>query len=135
MPVVSHIPRIAIAAMIVQVLSLVSSVHAAQPEDPRTSARHLRIINATFDSVTALAVAPRGSTAFVDTSFHAPLQGGLNSTTVSLPAGDCLRDVQVTFRNGRTETYPSLDVCRYNALRLSNGGGKSFRPELLVAGQ
>ncbi|MBV8157167.1 MAG: hypothetical protein JO278_05900 [Dyella sp.] len=135
MPVVSRTPCIAIAAVVVHALSLVPSVHAAPAGDQRTSARHLRIINATFDSVAALAVAPAGSAAFVDTSFHAPLQGGLTSTMVSLPAGDCLRDVRVTFLNGRIETYPSLDVCRYNALRLSNGGGKPFRPALLVAGQ
>lgn len=121
MPVVSRVPRIAVVAVVVLALSLVPSVHAAQAADQRTSARHLRIINATFDSVAALAVAPAGSTAFVDTSFHAPLQGGLNSATVSLPVGDCMRDVRVTFLNGRIETYPSLDVCRYNALRLSNG--------------
>lgn len=128
MPVVPRIPRIAIAAVVVHALLLLPTVHAAPVGDQRISARHLRIINATFDSVAALAVAPAGSTAFVDTSFHAPLQGGLNSMTVGLPSGDCLRDVRVTFLNGRIETYPSLDVCRYNALRLSSGAASRLVP-------
>jgi hypothetical protein len=132
MPVARLTRRIAIVAVIHALLAL-PSVHAAPAGAPRTPARQLRVVNATFDSVTAFALAPMGSAAFVDASFHAPLQGGLNSTTVSLPAGDCLRDVRVTFLNGRVETYPALDVCRYSGLRLTNGGGKSFRPELLVA--
>jgi hypothetical protein len=134
MPVVSRLARLVIAALAIHALSLLPSADAAPGDHARVSARQLRIVNATFDSVTALAVAPGGSGAFVDASFHAPLQGGLNSTTVSLPAGDCLRDVRVTFLDGRSETYPSLDVCRYHGLRLDSGGGKSYRPELLVAG-
>ncbi|RAO74772.1 hypothetical protein CA260_18320 [Dyella jiangningensis] len=106
----------------------------ADAGDARTPAHHLRLVNATFDSVTAFAMAPAGSGAYVEASFASPLQGGLSSTTVSVPSGDCLRDVRVTFINGRVETYPMLDVCRHSGLRLTNGGGKSFRPGLLVAG-
>ena len=100
----------------------------------QTSARHLRLVNATFDSVTAFAVAPAGSNVYVDAPFASPLQGGLSSATVSVPAGECLRDVRVTFLNGRVESYPGLDICRHSGLRLTSGGGRSFRPELLVAG-
>ena len=125
---VPHLVIIAVAAS-----CLASGVHADAAET-RTPARHLRLVNATFDSVTAFAMAPAGSGAYVEASFASPLQGGLNSTTVSVPNGDCLRDVRVTFLNGRVETYPMLDVCRHSGLRLTNGGGKAFRPGLLVAG-
>ena len=134
MPAYPRNPRVAMALLAIHAMSWGTFLHASPAGDERTAARHLRIVNATFDSVTAFAVAPAGSAVFVDTAFHAPLQGGLNSTTVSLPAGDCLRDVRVSFLNGRVETYPSLDVCRYNGLRLGTGAGRSFRPEMLVAG-
>ncbi|WP_201314744.1 hypothetical protein [Dyella sp. EPa41] len=108
--------------------------HAADAGAKQTSARHFRLVNATFDSVTAFAVAPAGSDAYVEAPFASPLQGGLSSATVSVPAGECVRDVRVTFLNGRVESYPGLDICRHSGLRLTSGGGRPFRPERLVAG-
>lgn len=85
------------------------------------SAHRLRIVNATFDSVVALAFAPMGSGDFDAVAMPRPLQGGMGSTVVDVPPGDCRRDVRVTFRDARAMVYPGLDVCRHDGLRLANG--------------
>jgi hypothetical protein len=84
----------------------------------RHPARHFDLVNATFDDVTALAIAPSGSDSFHDIALGEPLQGGLTSITVDVPDGGCLRDVRVTFHGGRTLLYPHIDACRYHGLRL-----------------
>lgn len=95
-----------------------SAAHAATG---RTAARHFKLVNATFDSVTALAIAPDGSDAFHDVALGEPLQGGLTSMIVDVPAGGCRRDLRVTFRGGRTLLLPHIDVCRGDGLRLTPG--------------
>jgi hypothetical protein len=116
-------PRRATARIPMFVLALcnllvVAPACAAQAHDARRAARHFDLINATFDSVTALAIAPAGSDAFHDIVLGEPLQGGRSSMTFDVPAGGCLRDLRVTFRNQRSLLYPHLDVCRYDGLRL-----------------
>lgn len=91
----------------------------ANPAPVRHPARHLDLINATFDSVTALAIAPAGSANFHDVALGQPLQGGLTSMTFDVPAGDCLRDIRVTFKDQRSMLYPHFDVCRHDGLRLA----------------
>lgn len=82
------------------------------------SASNFDLVNASFDSVTALAVAPAGSASFRDVDLGRPLQGGLDALTFRMPAGDCLRDLRITFRDGREETLQAIDVCRTHGLRL-----------------
>lgn len=77
------------------------------------------VVNATFDSVTDIATAPASSQRFEKVTLGGALPGGLNSATVRLPAGDCVRDVRVTFRNGRSQVFPAVDVCRTHGLRLA----------------
>jgi hypothetical protein len=101
-------------ALLLAVLSIVPA-HAGGDRRP---ARHFDLVNATFNDVTALAIAPAGSDAFHDIMLGEPLQGGLTSITFDVPDGGCLRDVRVTFRNGRTLLYPRIDACRYQGLRL-----------------
>jgi hypothetical protein len=91
---------------------------AAQTLDTRSPARHFNLVNATFDSVTSLAIAPVDSDAFHDVMLGEPLQGGLTSMTFDVPDGGCMRNLRVTFRDHRTTTYPNLDVCRFDGLRL-----------------
>lgn len=114
--------------------ALVASLNACAtaPDGPRTPARHLRIVNATSDSMTALAFAPASDPDFHEVAIGAPLQGGLNSTDVGVPAGDCLRDVRITFRGGRETVYPGLDVCRTTGLRLTRGASASAQAVVLV---
>jgi hypothetical protein len=84
-----------------------------------TPARSLKIVNATFDSATAMTVSPAGEDHFVDVVLGEPLHGGVADATVRLPAGRCLRDVRVTFQPGYTTTLAGLDVCRITGLRLA----------------
>ena len=124
-----HAPRFTVSITAVAVLACTMlatlSACATPAGDPRRPTRHFHLVNATFDSVTALAFAPAQSASFQDTAFSTPLQGGLTSIMVEVPAGECLRDVRVTFLDGREMVYPNLDVCRYDGLRLTDGGGKS----------
>jgi len=118
-----HPTRTAFAATLV---AAVVSMLAALPVDAtlaaeRRPARHFDLVNATFDSVIAFAIAPHGSDAFHDVALGEPLQGGLSSMTVDVPAGGCLRDLRVTFRGGRILLLPHIDVCRSDGLRLTPG--------------
>ena len=103
---------------------------AAHAGGGRHAARHFDVVNATSNSVTALAIAPAGSAAFHDIALGEPLQGGLTSITVDVPDGGCLRDIRVTFRHGRTLLYPRIDACRYHGLRLMPRDGHPQKTEL-----
>jgi len=104
--------------------SLIVAPSAACDEATRTPPRHFDLVNATFDSVTALAIAPAGRDAFRDIPLGRPLRGGLNSMTFDVPAGGCLRDLRVTFHGGRTKAFSHIDFCRSRGLRLTPRGGK-----------
>ena len=96
---------------------------AVSADAARRPARHFDLVNATFDSVTALAIAPADRDAFRDIGLGQPLQGGLTSMTFDVPAGGCLRDLRVTFHDGRTQLFPRIDVCRSSGLRLASHDG------------
>jgi hypothetical protein len=126
-------PPFVAVAFLFAVLS-VAPVHAGGTRHP---ARHFDLVNATFDDVIALAIAPAGSDSFHDIMLGEPLQGGMTSITVDVPDGGCLRDVRVTFRNGRTLLYPHIDACRYHGLRLmphDGGPGPAAASTLTQAG-
>ena len=86
--------------------------------------RYFDLINASHDSVTSLAVAPAGGEAFHDVDLGSPLRGGVTSTTVELPQGDCVRDFRLAFADGRVLVYPGIDVCRHRQLRLTRSDGR-----------
>jgi hypothetical protein len=96
---------------------------AASANAVRKPARHFDLVNATFDSVISLAIAPADHDAFQDIALGQPLQGGLTSMTFDVPAGGCLRDLSVTFHGGRTQLFPHIDVCRSSGLRLTPHNG------------
>lgn len=96
--------------------------------DARTPARHFDLVNATFDSVTALAIAPARGGAFHSIMLGQPLQGGLTSVTFDVPAGGCMRDLRVTFQGGRTQMFAGLDLCRTSGLRLLPYGSARATP-------
>lgn len=104
-------------------LLAVPSACAAHIEAALTSARHYKVVNATFDSITALAIAPAGRGNFNDVTIGQPLQGGLSSLSFDVPTGGCLRDLRVTFRGGRRRLFQHIDVCRTSGLRLTSRGG------------
>lgn len=100
-----------------------AALPAAFAQDVATSSRLYRIVNATSASATAIAMAPAGSAAFVDLPMGEALQGGLSDATVRIPAGECLRDMRVTFGNGSVARLEGIDVCRGNGLRLGSQRG------------
>ncbi|MBB6188693.1 hypothetical protein [Rhodanobacter sp. MP7CTX1] len=97
---------------------LVPSARAAYADSGLASTRHFDLVNATFDSITALAIAPADGDAFHDIALGQPLQGGPTSMTFDVPAGGCLRDLRVTFHGGRMRLFSHIDVCRSSGLRL-----------------
>ena len=78
------------------------------------------LVNATLDSVTGVAMASARSGAYEEISLTEALRGGRASATVDIPAGDCVRDVRVTFLHGRSQVFPAVDVCRSRTLRLAS---------------
>lgn len=113
--------------MLVVTLGNLLVVPLACADAVRRPARHFDLVNATFDSIIALAIAPADRDAFQDIALGQPLQGGLTSMTFDVPAGGCLRDLRVTFHGGRTQLFPRIDVCRSSGLRLTphHGSAKS----------
>jgi len=97
---------------------LVPSASAANADAGLTPMRHFDLVNATFNSIIALAIAPADRDAFQDIALGQPLQGGLTSMTFDVPAGGCLRDLRVIFHGGRIQLFPRIDVCRSSGLRL-----------------
>lgn len=107
--------------LLAAVLGSLCVVPSAVSADPaRRPVRHFELVNATFDSVTALTIAPADGDAYQQVMLSQPLQGGLAAMTFDIPAGGCLRDFRVTFHGGRTQLFPRIDVCRSNGLRLTS---------------
>jgi hypothetical protein len=126
-----HANRIAAFLLFVCAM-LVTLTACATPEGATRGSSHaLRIVNATFDGVTALAMAPSGSSDFHDLALAQPLPGGLASAMVDVPPGACRRDVRVTFHGDRTLLYRHFDVCRSDGLRLAVGSTRSGRSTVL----
>jgi hypothetical protein len=90
------------------------------------------LVNATADSVVAVAIAPNGSDAFQAVDLGGPLVGGLNAMAFAMPDGPCQRDVQLTFRDGRTTRLSGIDVCRTHGLRLNGVRGRMITPDALA---
>jgi len=122
-----HAPRIAAPLLMLGVMLVPLAACATPAGAPHDSMRALRIVNATFDGVTALAMAPSGSVDFQNITLAQPLPGGQASVMVDVPPGACHRDVRVTFRGDRTLLYRNLDVCRHDGLRLAVGSTRTGR--------
>lgn len=107
-------------------VALIAAVVAttAHAQSGRIAGRYFEIINATYDSVTSLAVADAGGSDFHDVALGEPLRGGVTAITIDLPHGGCVRDLRVTFNDGRRLLYPAIDVCRHRALRLRAADGR-----------
>lgn len=115
--------RIASIPALIALLLAAPVACAAHVDAGNTRSRHFDLMNAGFDSVTAIAIAPAGSADFHAIALDRPLQGGLTAMTFDLPAGSCLRDLQLTFDDGRQLLLPRIDVCRSHGLRLGAQAG------------
>jgi hypothetical protein len=118
-------------------LTSLASVANAEARDQsalterRTSAP-FNLVNATADSVMSVAVATSGSDDFTPVDLGGALTGGLNAVAFQLPAGPCLRDLQVTFTHQRVSRLKGIDVCRTHGLRLDSLKGRMMTPDTLA---
>ena len=117
----THPLRLAGTVLALAILTATATASAGDFQPRTAPGRLFRIVNASFDSVTGLEVADASTLAdgYAAIRLGEPLQGGLTSTTVRLPDGACLRDIRVTFRDGRSEVYRDVDVCKATGLKLS----------------
>jgi hypothetical protein len=102
------------------------SAHASEPSHALSRARIFTLVNATSDSMLAVALAPASSGEFVAVPLGAPLQGGLTSTSIRIASGPCLRDVLVDFQGGRRATLSNVDVCQGTGLRVTSSVNADF---------
>jgi len=102
----------------------------ASVDGGRMAPPYFDVVNASHDSVTALAIAPEGSDAFQVVDIGKPLRGGVTGMTLDVPPGGCRRDLRVTFRDDRTLLYPGVDLCRHRALRVTprDASSKGAKP-------
>lgn len=96
------------------------AAHASEPSTALSRARIFTLVNATSDSMLAVALAPASSGEFVAVPLGGPLQGGLTSTAIRISSGPCLRDVLVDFQGGRRATLSNVDVCQGSGLRVTS---------------
>lgn len=80
--------------------------------------RYFELINGARDSVVSLEIAPAGSDGYRPLALGPRLQGGGNAVTLLLPAGSCLADLRIGFRDGARVLYRDIDTCRQRGLRL-----------------
>lgn len=113
------IRRFATTALVLAIATSSFAADRTRPSEQKRQTSLFTVTNATFDSVTGIAMASANSDAFEDVVLGVSLPGGLTSATVHLPPGECLRDIRVTFRGGRSQVFPAIDVCRSHALRLT----------------
>lgn len=108
---------------------------ASQPRAnaERETSAPFNLVNATANSVAALAIAPSGSDDFHAVDLGGALNGGLNSTAFQLPNGPCLRDMQVTFSDSRVTRLNDVDVCKTHGLRLDSLKGRMISPDSTLA--
>lgn len=106
----------------IQAITLLVATSIAVPAGSAElqSNRYLTVTNATFDSISAVAIGPDGSYVDEPIDIGAPLQGGGISITIDVPPGGCLREVRMTFEDGRTAHIPHVNICRSDRLRVAN---------------
>lgn len=116
-------------------LTVLASAASAQDHGARTdrqTSAPFNLVNATADSVTSVALATSGSDDFILVDIGGALTGGLNAVAFQLPAGPCLRDLQVTFTHQRVSRLKGIDVCRTHGLRLDSLKGRMMTPDTLA---
>jgi len=107
--------------------ALISLTLAVIPSLASAQTRYLDVVNTASNSIASFAVAPAGGLDFRNVTLgDRPLRGGGDSVTIALDQADggCLRDLRITFADGRVLVQKGLDVCkasRYYTGRLSRG--------------
>ena len=112
-------PALVAASAFLATALATTTAACATLDNGRAAPPYFDVVNASHDSVTALAIAPAKSNAFQAIDIEKPLRGGVTELTLNVPPGGCRRDLRVTFGDGRILLYPGVDVCRHRALRLT----------------
>jgi hypothetical protein len=117
MHAIRHLPSAApFAAMLAALLTATSALPAyaqsastapTTAQDGRIAPRYFDVVNASHDSVEAIAIAPAGSDAFEQIEIGDPLRGGVTAITLDVPA---------------------IDLCRARGLRLSPRDARQQAP-------
>ena len=94
--------------------ALTLAMICAMPAVASAQSHYLNIYNTAPSSIVAIATAPAGSRAFRELPLGGkPVQGGGDSTTVAFDGkADCLRDLRLSFADGRVLTHKGFNVCR-----------------------
>ncbi|KRA20554.1 hypothetical protein [Lysobacter sp. Root604] len=99
-------------------VALTLCVAATTAANAHARGRYLELVNRAHDSVVAVAIADVGQSAFRDAALGESLRGGGGSATIELDGEACRRDFRVAFRDGRSQLYRDIDVCRRQRLQL-----------------
>jgi hypothetical protein len=82
---------------------------------------YVDVYNTAPASVSAFESAPAGSAAYQRANLgSAPLRGGGDSVTLKFDGADagCLRDLRITFADGRVLEHAGFNVCRYRSYHI-----------------
>lgn len=103
-------------------LNLAMIVICAMPAVAGAQSHYLNIYNTAPSSLVGIATAPAGSRAFREVPLGGkPVQGGGDSTTVAFDGkGGCLRDLRLTFADGRVLMNKDFNVCRDGTYRTGS---------------
>jgi hypothetical protein len=91
---------------------------AAIPAIANAQSYYLDIYNTAPSSLVALAAAPAGSAAFQAIALAGqPVHGGGDSVTIAFDknSGGCVRDLRLTFADGRVLDQRSFNVCKFRS--------------------
>ena len=119
---------------LVSALLALTGAHAVAGE----SSYYLDLVNASPDSLQALAIAPSGSNQFIAVTLAGePLRGGGESATVRIrsDAENCLRDIRMTFVTGQTLVQRDFNVCHRQRLTIKRSKTDSTLATPLLTGR
>ena len=91
---------------------------AAIPAIAHAQSYYLDVYNTAPSSLVGIAAAPAGSGSFRDLRLaDRPVHGGGDSATVAFDKADggCLRDLRLTFADGRVLAQQSFNVCKFRS--------------------
>lgn len=80
---------------------------------------YLRIVNDDSRTIIRIELAPAGIRAFEPLEAAYPLVGGRDGqATAAVPAGPCLRDLRIIYRDSTTLTVTAWNTCRQAVIHI-----------------
>lgn len=99
--------------------ALTLAMICALPAAAGAQTHYLNVYNTAPSSLVAIATAPAGSRVFRELPLGGkPVQGGGDSTTVAFDGNaGCLRDLRLSFADGRVLMHKGFNVCKDGTYR------------------